>query len=82
MPWAQTGSDLSSHLSLHTTACALVSACCSFLPPLSQRVYHELWDSPACPCLPYLPPHTLTLALVPPLTLPQQTVTLGGHSQP
>lgn len=52
MPWAQTLRDLSPHLSLHTSACALVSACCSFLPSFSQRVSHGTWDSPTCPSLP------------------------------
>lgn len=52
MPWAQTLSDLSPYLSLHTSACALVSACCSFLPSFSQHVSHETWDSPSCPSLP------------------------------
>lgn len=52
MPWAQTLSDLSPYLSLHTSACALVSACCSFLPSFSQRVSHGTWDSPTCPSLP------------------------------
>lgn len=33
MPRALTACDLSPHLSLHTSAFALVSACCSFHPP-------------------------------------------------
>ncbi len=56
MPWAQTLSDLSPYLSLHTSACALVSACCSFLPSFSQHVSRGTWDSPTCPSLPL--PHT------------------------
>jgi len=52
MPWAQTLSDLSPYLSLHTSACALVSACCSFLPSFSQHVSHGTRDSPTCPSLP------------------------------
>lgn len=52
MPWAQTHSDLSPHLSLHTSACALVSACCSFLPSFSQHVSLGTSDSPSCTFLP------------------------------
>lgn len=57
MPWAQTLSDLSPYLSLHTSACALVSACCSFLPSFSQHVSHGTRDSPTCPSVPLT--HTL-----------------------
>lgn len=57
MPWAQTLCDLSPHLSFHTSACALVSACCSFLLSFSQCVSPGTQDSPTCPAL---PPHTLT----------------------
>lgn len=52
MPWAQTLRDLSPHLSFHTSACALVSACCSFLLSFSQCVSRGTWDSPTCPALP------------------------------
>lgn len=52
MPQAQTLCDLSPHLSFHTSACALVSACCSFLLSFSQRVSRGTWDSPTCPALP------------------------------
>lgn len=52
MPWAQTLRDLSPHLSFHTSACALVSACCSFLLSFSQCVSRGIWDSPTCPPLP------------------------------
>lgn len=52
MPWAQTLRDLSPHLSFHTSACALVSACCSFLLSFSQCVSPGTQDSPTCPALP------------------------------
>lgn len=52
MPWAQTLCDLSPHLSFHTSACALVSACCSFLLSFSQCPSPGTQDSPTCPALP------------------------------
>lgn len=55
MPWAQTLCDLSPHLSLHTSACALVSACCSFLSSFSQRVSHGT-QPPKPPHLPLSAP--------------------------
>lgn len=55
MPWAQTLGDLSPHLSLHTSACALVSACCSFLPSFSQRVSPGTRDPPLHASPPHLP---------------------------
>ena len=58
MPWAQTPGDLSPHLSLHTSACALVSACCSFLPSFSQSVSRGTWDSPTCSSMPLTHPHS------------------------
>lgn len=59
MPWAQTLRDLSPHLSLHTSACALVSACCSFLSSFSQLVSHGTRDPlHTCPALPLTHPLT------------------------
>lgn len=52
MPWAQTLCDLSTYLSLHISACALVSACCSFLPSFCQRVSYGTSDSSTCTSLP------------------------------
>lgn len=52
MPWAQTLSDLSPYLSLHISACALVSACCSFLPSFCQHVSSGTEDSPTAPLCP------------------------------
>lgn len=52
MPRAQTLCDLSPYLSLHISVCALVSACCSFLPSFSQHLSCGTEDSPTRPSVP------------------------------
>ncbi len=64
MPWALTACDLSPHLSLHTSAFALVSACCSFHPS-------SLPGGQGLPCLPSdWPRAALQPSLTPPPTTP------------
>ncbi len=64
MPWALTACDISPHLSLHTSAFALVSACCSFHPS-------SLPGGQGLPCLPSdWPRAALQPSLTPPPTTP------------
>lgn len=46
MPRAETHCDLSPYLSLHISVCALVAACCSFLPSCTQRRSYGNQDPP------------------------------------
>lgn len=82
---AQTHCDLSPYLSLHISVCALVSACCSFLPSCTQRRSSGTQDPPPPPTTALLHMHTCARAasnqLLPPASGRANPVGSGPRAQ-